>query len=706
MKLATYNPQVQQNTIGNARVQTFGDGGAAQALANIGRMQGQSLTGMANTIQHVGEQIDAVNVQAASNEYTKRLNELLYNQDNGLMNTQMQGADGITAKFEEEEKKIRQEVGKQYQFLSAKGSMVFNRMTDNSATQRYEMVRRHQTQQYNAYRDQTYNNALELNTQTAADNYAMPEVVDQNMAEAIASVRMRYADQGEEVVKAQERKAVGGIAQQVIGRAYANGDNDMAESYIERYGRYMPPEVVSGYAKNVYANKMAATQEVTAKSIFAMFGDNEEAAYNYINSEAFGGNGNVNNALTWYKNAEARGESLGENQCTVGLNKALVAGGYKPINTWAPTAWNEVKDTSRAFKDRSKLRPGDIVYWNTSSIPGEASHVGMYAGDGKVCQSGDSGIRTIPLDAYTVVGFSRPEGKAATPEDRKKMFAAYQKEAALRKRFETQATQRAMEAGDEEFYDLFASGQTDPGVYRAAATRIAGGDPKLTKKLIRAANGWASAVGKAVGAKKNAPLDPSFKPTMVRMMTEGGMTNQDIIDYMNDPKNAEKFTPKAVEATIQLLKQRIEGEGPFKYNWTGIESMVMQGYKGPDKAYKWKNTQGLLMYRINDFVVKNRRPPSDDEVIAMGQDLLTDGTTFQTPGKYYGTNDTKINSDKMRQAGIYYWQKNANGMYDVVMLNDAGTAYVRRRLSNADIAKIHEGAQAKELTGEYNYATR
>ena len=180
----------------------------------------------------------------------------------------------------------------------------------------------------------------------------------------------------------------------------------------------------------------------------------------------------------------------------------------------------------------------------------------------------------------------------------------------------------------------------------------------------------------------------------------------DIIDYMNDPKNAEKFTPKAVEATIQLLKQRINGEGPFKYNWTGIESMVMQGYKGPDKAYKWKNTQSLLMYRINDFVTKNRRPPSDDEVIAMGEELLTDGTTFQTPGKYYGTNDTKINSDKMRQAGIYYWQKNANGTYDVVMLNDAGTAYVRRRLSNADIAKIHEGAQAKELTGEYNYATR
>ena len=183
MKLATYNPQVAPNTI-NARVEAP----QAQAIANIGRMQGQSLAGLAGTINRVGEEIDAVNVQAASNEYTKRLNDLLYNQDNGLMNTKMQGADGITAKFEEEERKIRQEVGSQYNFLSQKGSFTFNRMTENSAMQRHELVRRHQTQQFNAYRDLTFDNALELNTQTAADNYSMPEVVDQNMAEAVASV--------------------------------------------------------------------------------------------------------------------------------------------------------------------------------------------------------------------------------------------------------------------------------------------------------------------------------------------------------------------------------------------------------------------------------------------------------------------------------------------------------------------------------------
>ena len=135
MKLATYNPVVNKNSINGVQVRAFDDGSAAymrqsaaqtetagRIAASIGQMQGQTLKGIANTIQNVGEQIDAVNVQAASNEYTKRLNNLLYNQDNGLMNTQMQGADGITQKFEEEERKIRQEVGSQFKFLSPKGS--------------------------------------------------------------------------------------------------------------------------------------------------------------------------------------------------------------------------------------------------------------------------------------------------------------------------------------------------------------------------------------------------------------------------------------------------------------------------------------------------------------------------------------------------------------------------------------------------------
>lgn len=68
---------------------------------------------------------------AANNEYTKRINELMYNQENGLMNTKLDGASGITTAFEEQEKKIREEVGAQFRFHTQKGQMAFLNMVNN-----------------------------------------------------------------------------------------------------------------------------------------------------------------------------------------------------------------------------------------------------------------------------------------------------------------------------------------------------------------------------------------------------------------------------------------------------------------------------------------------------------------------------------------------------------------------------------------------
>ena len=699
MKLATYNPVVNKNSINGVQVRAYDDGSAAymrqsaaqtetagRIAASIGQMQGQTLKGIANTIQNVGEQIDAVNVQAASNEYTKRLNNLLYNQDNGLMNTQMQGADGITQKFEEEERKIRQEVGSQFKFLSPKGAMTFNRMTDNSATQRFELVRRHQTQQYNAYKDVTYNNALELNTQTAADNYAMPEVVDQNMAEAIASVRMRYADQGEEVVKAQERKAVGGIAQQVINRAYAQGDLDSAETYIEKYGRYMNPQTLTGYAKNVYASRMSTMQEVTAKSLLSQFGDNMEAAYNYINSAEFGGNGNADSSVAWFKDMSDKGEGWGVNTCTKGVNAALMAGGYKPINTWAPTAWDEEKAAGRTFTDRSKLRNGDIVYWDSAG-DNDASHVGIYdAKTGMVYQSGTSGFRPISLDAYKLIGFSHPRGKAATPEDRKKLFAAYQHEVALHKQFEAQAEKRALESTDNEFFQMFKNGETDPEVYRMAAAQKAGDDPKMYRKLVSLGNSYARVAAGASGASgsgSGGKSDPLLEYKLANML-KNGASRSAILEFMDDREN--NFTGQDKKKALEVLDKYDQGKGQFAYDWDGMKDEIMAEYKQKDKSYAWGNVQQKLIYDINAYRAQHGGQDPDRATVAQwGREALVEGISYSVPGKLFGTNTVKTNLATAAAHGIMDVAENPSGGKNIT-LKDGRTINV----TDAQYARIIE----------------
>ena len=711
MKLATYNPVVDKNTISGVRVRAFDDGSAnymrqaaaitnaegaraaetgrstANAIANIGQMQGRSMQGLANALQNAGEQIDAVNVQAASNEYTKRLNDLLYNQDDGLMNTKMQGAEGISQKYEEAERKIRQEVGSKYQFFSAKGSLVFNRMTENSSAQRYELVRRHQTQQFNAYRDVTYNNALALNTQAAADNFAMPDVVDQNMKEAILSVRMRYADQGGEVVMAEERKAVGAIAQQVINRAYAQGDLDSAETYIEKYGRYMNPQTLTGYAKNVYASRMAAMQEVTARSLFAQFGDNLEAAYNYINSAEFGGSGNANTSVTWFKDMSDKGAGWGVNTCTKGVNAALQAGGFKPINTWAPTAWEEEKAAGRTFTDRSKLRNGDIVYWDSAG-DNDASHVGIYdAKTGKVYQSGTSGFAPINIDAYKLIGFSHPQGKAASPEDRKKLYAAYQHEVALHKQFEAQAEKQALESADNEFFQMYKNGVTDPETLRMAAAQKAGDDPKLFRKLTTLANGYArvaagarSSSGSGTGSGKT---DPLLEDKLTGMLNNG-VSRTALLEFMDNPENG--FSAKDKAKALDVLAKYDAGKGQFAYDLESIKDAVMADYKQKDKSYAWGNVRQKLIYDINAYRAQHGGQDPDRATVAQwGREALAEGISYSVPGKLFGTDTKKTNLATAAAHGIMNVVENPSGGKNITM-KDGRTVTV----TDAQYARIIE----------------
>ena len=617
MKLATYTPQVNKNTIGNARVQVY-DGGEAQALANIGNMQGKSLQGLAGTIQHVGEEMDAVNVQAASNEYTKRLNDLLYNQDNGLMNTKMQGAEGISQTFEEKERQIRQEVGSKYTFLSAKGTMTFNRMTENSAAQRYELVRRHQTQQYNAYRDLTFDNALLLNTQTAADNYSMPDVVEQNMREAIATTRMRYAGQGEEVLKAQERNAIASIAGQVIARAYANGDDDRAGAYIEKYGKSMSPEQITQYSKAVHQRVIANMTRNTADSLVAKYGDNKAALYNAIYKNGEGGSGYDGSvAVAWMKEQAKKGANWGVNTCTRGVNAAIEAGGALPGNLWAPTNWDEAKKSGIAFTNRSQLQSGDIVYWwkpGSDKDADDTSHVGIYdAESGKVYQSGTSGFKAINLDAYSITGFARPQGRGMTREQQDALYASCVRQINQQKAIRNAYNDEMYKNLDSQLMGLHDANNMDYNTYMAMVDQVAGNDPEMRRKGRTAADYWWNATVKNNKATQPA-LGMAEMDTVTNMIRDGQFNSEsDMVAFMQK----KGFKYEQIKKERQLWNDRLAGKGVFAYpNYSSYVDAAIQktGDVQQDKTYKiWLNQFGIDF--INSYREKNKgKNPSIQEL--------------------------------------------------------------------------------------------
>lgn len=669
MKLVTYTPGVAKTTAGNVKI----DNGAAGALRAIGAMQGQGLAGVARgvgqvagMIQHQQEEMDAVNAQAASNEYTKRVNELLYNPDNGLMNTKFDGASGITQDFTEQEKKIRQEVYGQYHFHTQKGQAAFNKLANNSAAQRYTMLQRHQYQQAEAYKDVTYNNGLQLNMQTAADNYAAPDIVDDNIREAIISTRARLFGQGEEVIKQAERKAVGAIAQQVINRSYANGDTSGAESYIEKYGSYMDPQTLTGYAKNVYQSRMETMQEVSAKTLFSQFGDNLQAAYDHIFSDGFSGNGNSNSSVAWFKDMSDRGEGWGVNTCTKGVNAALEAGGFKPIPCWAPTAWEQEHAAGRTFTNRNQLRNGDIVYWDSAG-DGDASHVGIYdAKTGMVYQSGTSGFRPISLDAYKLIGFSHPQGRAATPAEKKKLWAAYQQEVNLNKRFEQQREQDITDQLDSEFFQMYKNGVTDPETFRQAVVERAGNDPKLFRKLTSLAGSYARvAKGAAGSGRGNSKSDPLLEYKLTEMLNNG-VTRTAILEFMDNPENG--FTDKEKAKALEVLEKQAKNQGQFKFDLTNMKDAIMADYKAKDKSYAWGNVQQKLIYEINNYRAQHGGQDPDRATVAQwGREALVDSISYQVPGRVFGINTVTTNEAEAAAHGIMRVTNNPAGGKNIVL---------------------------------------
>lgn len=643
MKLATNNQVIRPNTINGVNVRTFDDGAAnfagaigkiraagavdaGRAAANIGRMQGQALNNVAATIQHVGEQIDSVNVQAASNEYTKRLNELLYNQENGLMNTKMQQADGITQRFEEEERKIRQEVGGQYKFLSQKGAMTFQNMTNNSASQRFEMVRRHQTQQFNAYQDQTFNNAIDLNTQTAADNYTMADVVQQNMAEAIATTRMRLAGQGEEVLKAAERKVIGSIAQQVIGRAYANGDDDMAGVYIERYGKFMDPAQITQYSKAVHQRVVSNMIRNTSDSLVARYGNNLAALYDAIYNRGEGGTGyNGDAAVAWMEKQAKDGANWGVNTCTRGVNGAIEAGGALPGNLWAPTNWDEAKKSGIAFTDKRLLQSGDIVYWwkpGSDKDADDTSHVGIYdAKTGKVYQSGTSGFRPIDLDAYSITGFARPRGQGMTMEQKDQLYNSCVRQINQQKAIRNAQNDRVYDALDQQLMGLHDAGNMDYGTYMAMVDQVAGSDPEMRRKGRACAEYWYNATVKGANPKATGNRTTRNVRGAADMDTITCMIRDTEFDSVSDMvafmQSAEPpFSAEQVSKAKQLWQQKLSGEGIFKY--PDIDKYISAAVAG-EKDMQAKKSREIVLRQyainyINSYREKYHKDPSIEDL--------------------------------------------------------------------------------------------
>lgn len=689
MKLVTYSPGVAKTTAGNVKI----DNGVAGALRTIGAMQGQGLAGVARgvgqvagMIQHQQEEMDAVNAQAAANEYTKRVNDLMYNNENGLMNTKFDGASGITQDFTEQEKKIRQEVYGQYHFHTAKGQMAFNKLADNSAAQRYTTLQRHQYQQAEAYKDVTYNNGLQLNVQAAGENYAAPDIVDDNIKEAVISATARYNGQGDEVIRMQSRKAAGQVAQQAINMAYANGNDNQAAAYIEKYGAYLDPNQRAQYSKAVHQRVLSNITRNTAETLVAKYGNNTAALYDAIYNRREGGSGyDGNAAVAWMREQVKNGTNWGVNTCTLGVNKALTMGGGIPGNTWAPTNWEDAKKAGTAFTDRSQLRTGDIVYWwkpGKDKNADDVGHVGIYdAETGMVYQSGTSGFKAIALDTYSVSGFSRPQGQGMTREQQDALYNSCLRQISQQKAMRNAYNDQVYKDLDKQLMGLHDAGNMDYATYTAMVDQVCGADPEMRRKGYQYANYWwrstakpidGSGAGSAGSGSSGSGSSKGGLPIGAEHGLEQTLMHRNFESEADWAQYIMRFNPTKPEYNrlIKMYQDKQQGTGAFAYDWDGMKDQFKLDNPKMDTQtlnVMWRQAQDYAITMIN----KSRRDgtePTYAEVygyinesmskVNMG-DVVTPGWLWDSKTAYEPT------KGELAQAGITATRRLPSGQIEV-----------------------------------------
>lgn len=597
------------------------DNSGAQALAAQGARTAQGLSNLALAFER---QHRTAKIMAADNEYNRLTGDLkqeIYQDKEGL-------AENALQRFEEGERKIRNQIAKKYGRILTYGDEgrnyqdILNRDYNNHRSQ----VAQFQINELEKNADTQLGNSLQDTLNDAMAGYQNQGTVDGMMNRAIAMVELRYQNYGTDRIKQKVRAVMGGMAQAVINKAYADGSDDLAETYIEKYGRVLDPNVLTNFAKATHERRLRMLNRSTAESLVAQYGDNIEALWKAIYEGTAAGSGfDGEKAVQWMADMAGRGENWGVNTCTKGVNAALEAAGGIPGNTWAPTNYEDAKASGAAFTDRGKLRTGDIVYWD-SDEDGKAGHVGIYdAKSGKVYQSGTHGFAAISLDTYGVIGFARPQGRGMTLEQKDELYNACVAKIKQNRMLHQEQIRNTIDIIQNKAYDLYKNGVTDKSQYEALAAPYAGTKDFFT--YLKAAQEFLpdqTGIGDEMGLLKTSKdgrvsLVGRFAQDLEGKIIQGELSDNDI-----------RTALAAIGAPVDIINSYVKkNQSAHKSNvdWDDVKArLIAKGLKKEQVEETIPLADRWVTEQVQD---KKRYPDVSDIVGFITTTALTSGITVQ-----------------------------------------------------------------------------
>lgn len=652
MKLSTYTPQVNRNTV-NARVQ------AAGSMQSYGADQSgtlglsRTLGGLVDLSQRIMIDDDKRNLLEAMDAYNKGRYDILYG-DNGLMKTSLEGAAGIGEKYAEQERKLREDVLKNVSFNTRQYGLAFEDMANKSAQQGFQLVNGHQYQQGEKVKDVRLGNNLTEQLNFAQANYNNADIVAGTAQMSALLIAARYEGYGDEFIKAQTRKSLGAMGGTLINTAIAGNNYERAAGLMNEFNEVLSPEQRNAFTKAIEQKRRTQVENSLAQSIYNQFGDDLGAAYDHIQNlgagdmmsfdqlfdsmtqQESGGNTNAVNART---GAYGSLQIMPDNWASWSKEALGYVGDMKDPETYSKVARHKLQQYYNAYGAEGAMvawyaGPENGRRWATGEATAIDGNGKEYSWDARQGNGDEPSIREYVEQVGGRVGLGY--------EDKETLFNEYKQIAATQKQIQTARENAGMQEAYKKFVDMRNNGQTYAEAM-AQVEALGGSNPDAIKKLqkmVKLAYGGSSDYN-GLGSERIDAAEALLGSGEFR-------TVDDYLSYLEMSGASQKQLAEGAKTFNEFMNS----EGQFKFDWGDIKENVVGSIKDKKaKELSWAGAQQYGKWWISDYIIKNKRQPTTYEVINACKEALNKNYVGNTDDGLFG-GSVDISDAELALAGI------------------------------------------------------
>ena len=286
MEIKSYNRAVDPN-VENANVQAVNNVEAFGGNTTGNQLMGKAVGALQGQIQaYVDDQI-SMKVLDATNEYKKRVNDLLNDPDSGLLHKQDTNALDILKQYQEGEAKIRRETIANLPNYE-KAHRAFNAMADENNLTKTGAVMQDQYEKTTTHRNESVARAVADVTDTAMETNTLENAYS-SLTQIRGIVYSQYKNiYGEEKLDEMTKKAATTFVQQWVYNKIKSGDEsdyEDAYSFIDKASPFVYDADITKLRTELNVRKREHDMTDIAKEAWKLYPNDPKKREEYIRSK-------------------------------------------------------------------------------------------------------------------------------------------------------------------------------------------------------------------------------------------------------------------------------------------------------------------------------------------------------------------------------------------------------------------------------------